>query len=298
MHVLTLHENRSPASLPPPGETIRTDPFPMTPIPTLVRRSRRETHDTFSLDLELSDDHAFAFEPGQFNMLYLYGIGEVPISISSDPDIPGMVTHTTRAVGVVTKEMQKLTAGSYIGLRGPYGGCWPMEEAKGRDVVLVAGGIGLAPLRPVICSILARREYYNKVTILFGARTPEDLLFRSDLRSWKSRMDMDVQVTVDRATSAWRGHVGVVPNLVRHAAFHPQNTVAMICGPEVMIRYTVMALQKRGVDAGRIFVSMERNMKCAIGLCGHCQWGPSFVCREGPVYRYADVKRVMSIDEL
>jgi NAD(P)H-flavin reductase len=298
MHVLTLHKEPRPGADLLTGESNGVYQPPMTPIPTLVRRSRRETRDTFSLDLEFGDGREFTFEPGQFNMLYLYGVGEVPISISSDPGIPGMVTHTTRAVGVVTKEMQKLTAGSYIGLRGPYGGCWPMEEAKGRDLLLVAGGIGLAPLRPVICSILARREHFNKVTVLFGARTPEDLLFRSDLRSWKSRMDMDVQVTVDRATPSWRGHVGVVPNLVRHAAFHPQNAVAMICGPEVMIRYTVMALHKRGVDAGRIFVSMERNMKCAIGLCGHCQWGPSFVCREGPVYRYADVKRIMSIDEL
>jgi NAD(P)H-flavin reductase len=298
MSVITLHTNHDPATIAPPRELTPGVRPPMVPVPTLVRRFRRETRDTFSLDLELSDGFGFTYQPGQFNMLYLYGVGEVPISISSDPGIPGMVTHTTRAVGLVTKEMQKLTAGSYVGLRGPYGNHWPMDEARGRDLVLVAGGIGLAPLRPVICSILARREHFNKVTILFGARTPDDLLFRSDLRSWKSRMDMDVQVTVDRATPAWRGHVGVVPNLVRHAAFHPQNTLAMICGPEVMIRYTIMALHKRGVDARRIFVSMERNMKCAIGLCGHCQWGPTFVCREGPVYRYADIKRFMSIDEL
>jgi NAD(P)H-flavin reductase len=259
---------------------------PMLPQPYRVERQRRETADTFTLELSPVQGETPAFEAGQFNMLYVFGIGEVPISISGDPSQPQTLTHTTRAVGMVTKAMRALTPGAMVGVRGPFGSHWPVSEAMGRDVVLVAGGIGLAPLRPVLYQLLAQREQYGKIVLLYGTRTPADLLYRRQLERWRARFDLEVYITVDRAVGLWRGNVGVVTRLIPRAPFVPRDTIAMICGPEVMMRFTIMELLKRGVDAARIFVSMERNMKCAIGFCGHCQFGPTFVCKDGPVFRY------------
>jgi NAD(P)H-flavin reductase len=165
-----------------------------------------------------------------------------------------------------------------------------VAEAEGNDVVIVAGGIGLAPLRPALYSLLARREKYGRVVLLYGARTPTDILYRRELEQWRARFDLEVYATVDRAMSGWRGNVGVVTALVPRAPFDALNTVAMVCGPEVMMRFTVLELQKRGVAADSIFLSLERNMKCAVGFCGHCQLGPVFVCKDGPVFRYDRVK--------
>ncbi|HVK37682.1 MAG TPA: FAD/NAD(P)-binding protein [Candidatus Kapabacteria bacterium] len=264
---------------------IGTDP--MLPRPFEVRRARHETHDTFTLTLEALDGGPeLRFRPGQFNMLYLFGVGEVPISISGNPGTPQSLVHTTRAVGTVTRAMAKLKVGDVVGVRGPYGRPWPVGDCEGSDLVLVAGGIGLAPLRPAIYEVLARRERYGKVVLLYGTRSPADLLFRAELESWRARFDLDVFVTVDRGMEGWRGSVGVVTTLIRRAPFDPQNAVAFVCGPEVMMRYTVEELRKRGIDNDRMYLSMERNMKCGIGLCGHCQYGPTFVCKDGPVYRY------------
>lgn len=246
---------------------------------------RRETYDTFTIDMKL-ENHNGGFLPGQFNMLYLHGIGEVPISISGDPQKPGLLTHTTRAVGVVTKVMADLRKGDSIGVRGPFGTHWPVEEASGNDVVLIAGGIGLAPLRPALYSILSRRDKFGKVVLLYGTRSPEDMLYRKELESWRARFDLEVAVTVENAGADWHGHVGFVTNLIPRAQFDPVNAIAMICGPEVMMRFTALELMKRGMDTDGIYVSMERNMKCAIGLCGHCQFGPKFVCKDGPVFPY------------
>jgi NAD(P)H-flavin reductase len=262
---------------------------PMLPQPYRVERQRRETADTFTLELSPVQGETPAFEAGQFNMLYVFGIGEVPISISGDPSQPQLLTHTTRAVGTVTKAMQALTPGAMVGVRGPFGSHWPVSEAVGRDVVLVAGGIGLAPLRPVLYQLLAQREQYGKIVLLYGTRTPADLLYRRQLERWRARFDLEVYITVDRAVGPWRGNVGVVTRLIPRAPFAPLDTIAMICGPEVMMRFTIMELLKRGVDTERIFVSMERNMKCAIGFCGHCQFGPTFVCKDGPVFRYGRI---------
>ncbi len=272
---------------------------PMVSDPYIIRRVTRETVDTFTLDLEkMHGERHFRFLPGQFNMLYAFGVGEVPISISGDPQIATTLTHTTREVGTVTRAMRRLKAGDTLGVRGPYGTAWPVDEAEGSDVVVVAGGIGLAPLRPVIYHLLANRDKYGKVVLLYGTRMPEDILFRKDLERWRSRFDLDLHVTVDRATGPWRGNVGVVTNLITRAPFDPHNTVAMICGPEIMMRFTVIELERRGVDHSQIYLSMERNMKCGIGLCGHCQMGPRFVCKDGPVYRCDRIRDVFSKREM
>jgi NAD(P)H-flavin reductase len=269
-------------------------------VPTLgrVRRYHRETSDTFSIDVEPEDRQPFSFAPGQFNMLYLFGVGEIPISISGDPSVENVYVHTTREVGTVTRAMRKLKPGAMIGVRGPFGTAWPLDVAEGKDLVVIAGGIGLAPLRPVIYSALGHRERFNRVVLLFGARSPTDLLFRGELRRWRARLDMDVQVTVDHATDSWRGNVGVITQLIPRAGFNPSNAIAMVCGPEIMMRYATVELQKRGLADDQIFVSMERNMKCAIGLCGHCQFGRRFVCRDGPIYRYDDIARYQRIEEI
>jgi NAD(P)H-flavin reductase len=267
---------------------------PMLPWPFQIRRVKRETEDTFTIELQPSGDlEEFAFQPGQFNMVYVYGIGEIPISISGDPANSRLLVHTTRAVGIVTKAMDKLRRGDILGIRGPYGTPWPLEHVNGQDVVFVAGGIGLAPLRPALYEVVSHREQFGKVVLLYGTRTPSDVLFRQELEHWRARFDLEVYVTVDRAMSGWRGNVGVVTNLISRAPFDPRNTLAFVCGPEIMMRFTAMELHKRGVDNEHIFVSLERNMKCAIGLCGHCQFGPVFVCKDGPVFRYNQIKDML-----
>lgn len=267
---------------------------PILPSLYQIRRFWRETEDTFTLELESEEEAgACAFAPGQFNMVYVFGVGEIPISISGNPTNSKVFVHTTRAVGTVTKAMNKLRRGDTLGVRGPYGTPWPVEEARGQDVVIVAGGIGLAPLRPAVYQIIANRDQYGKVVLLYGTRTPTDILFREELEQWRSRLDLEVYVTVDRAMTGWKGNVGVVTNLISKAPFDPQNSIAMICGPEIMMRFTTAELQKRGLDIDSIYVSMERNMKCGIGLCGHCQFGPLFVCKDGPVFKYSRVKNLL-----
>ena len=272
---------------------------PMAPAPFRIQQIRNETRDTFTLELKPGNGtKTFQFSPGQFNMLYVSGVGEVPISISGDPATPDVLIHTTRSVGAVTKAMRSLKRGDVLGVRGPFGSAWPVEEAAGSDVVVVAGGIGLAPLRPVIYRLLANREKYGKLMFLYGTRTPDDILYRREVERWRSRFDLEVYITVDRAMAGWRGNVGVVTTLIPKAHFDPQNTVAMICGPEVMMRFTIQALQKHGLPLKDIFVSMERNMKCGIGFCGHCQYGPTFICKDGPVFSYDRIKDLFLIREL
>ncbi|MCK6578355.1 MAG: FAD/NAD(P)-binding protein [Anaerolineae bacterium] len=268
---------------------------PMLPSLHRVEYARWDTDDTFSLELARVDGATIPpFEPGQFNMLYVYGVGEIPISISGDPARRDLLVHTTRAVGTVTRAMSTLKVGDSLGVRGPFGTTWPVDAARGRDVVIVAGGIGLAPLRPAMYRILAHREHYNRVVLLYGARTPGDVLYRKELEQWRAHFDLDVFVTVDRATGSWRGSVGLVTSLIGRAPFDPLNTAAMVCGPEVMMRFTAAELEKRGVKGDLIYVSMERNMKCAIGLCGHCQYGPFFICKDGPVFPYRRVQHLLS----
>jgi NAD(P)H-flavin reductase len=231
-------------------------------------------------------------------MLTVFGVGEVPISISGSPQSPKALTHTTREVGSVTRAMRRLKPGDLLGVRGPFGSRWPVEQAAGDDVVIVAGGIGLAPLRPALCQLLSQREKYGKLVLLYGTRSPTDILFRRDLEKWRSRFDLEVHVTVDRAMGNWRGNVGVVTTLIPKASFDPSSTVAMVCGPEVMMRHTVRELQRRGVRPENTYLSLERNMKCAIGLCGHCQFGPLFLCKDGPVFGFDRIQGLLGRREL
>ena len=271
---------------------------PMRPELYRVQRLRKETHDTLTVELAAQDGAAApSFAAGQFNMLYAFGVGEVPISISGDPTQPRTLVHTTRAVGAVTRAIVALKRGETLGVRGPFGNPWPVESCTGKDVVLVAGGIGLAPLRPVIYQLLAQREQVGNIVLLYGTRTPADILYQRQLAQWRARFDVAVDITVDQALDTWRGHVGVVTKLIPQAPFDPLDTIAMICGPEVMMRFTITELLQRGLEEDHIFVSMERNMKCAIGFCGHCQFGPSFICKDGPVRRYDLIKPWFGIRE-
>ena len=276
-----------------------TTPSPMLPDLFRVQQVRRETDDTFTLELGPANGRQrFSFAAGQFNMLCVPGIGEVPISISGDPGRPELLTHTTRAVGAVTRALRDLRKGAVLGVRGPYGVGWPVEPAVGHDVVIVAGGIGLAPLRSTIYHVLGRRDQYGKIVVLYGTRTPDDIVFRKELEAWRARLDVEVYVTVDRAIERWHGNVGVVTKLIPKAPFDPARAIAMVCGPEIMMRFTALELEKRGIAADHIYLSMERNMKCGIGLCGHCQLGPVFLCKDGPVFRYDTIKDLVSLREI
>ena len=272
------------------------DPF----VPRIYRVGgvRRELADTVTLQVSPRVGAGPAFEPGQFNMLYVFGVGEIAVSMSGDPADEARLVHTVRDVGAVSKAITSLEVGATIGVRGPFGKGWPVAAAEGSDVVIVAGGLGLAPLRPAIYHILANRPRYGRVVILVGSRNPRDLLYRHEIEAWRQRLDVSIEVTVDHADTDWRGHVGVVPTLIPRVTFDAHETVAFVCGPEVMMRYTASALRDAGVASERIYLSMERNMKCAIGLCGHCQFGPSFVCKDGPVMRFDRVAGILAVREV
>lgn len=270
---------------------------PMVPQVARVLKKTRELSDTVTLEIEVPEGTA-PFAPGQFNMLDLFGVGEVAISFSGNPSDTSRLVHTIRAVGKVSAALDALRVGDVLGIRGPYGAGWPMEAADGQDVVVIAGGLGLAPLRPALYRLMTERARFGNVTLLYGARGPEEILYRHELENWRRRLDMDIEVTVDHGTEDWHGHVGVVPKLIGHAAFDPLNTVSFVCGPEIMMRFSLSALREAGVADGNIYLSMERNMKCAIGLCGHCQFGPVFVCRDGPVFPADRIARLMMVKEL
>ncbi len=271
---------------------------PMLPAPWRVRSARAETADTVTLELAPLAGSPPDFAPGQFNMLYAFGIGEVPISLSGDPADRSRLVHTVRAVGAVSTAIARARPGDMLGLRGPFGSAWPLAAAEGHDLLIIAGGLGLAPLRPAILAALARSEHYGRIAILYGGRNPAELLFRDELALWGARADVTVAITVDHADASWHGAVGVVPALLDRVAFDPAATVALICGPEVMLRFTAAALRGAGVPDARIFLSMERNMKCAVGLCGHCQFGPDFICKDGPVLPYARIAARLAVREI
>lgn len=268
---------------------------PMVPKLFKIEKIRKELQDTFTLYLAPLDsepsDQEFSFLPGQFNMLYSFGAGEVPVSISGSPSKKGSVIHTIRAVGGVTKNMQELQVGDNVGLRGPFGRPWPLDQARGQDVLIIAGGLGLAPLRPLIYQILEERAQYGKVTLLYGGRSPEELLFTDELSEWTQNSKMKILLTVDKPSFNWSGNVGVVPSLISKVNLDAQNTVAMICGPEVMMRFSVPPLIKQGLSSEKIFISMERNMKCAVGFCGRCQYREFFTCKDGPVFSWEQIRQ-------
>lgn len=272
---------------------------PMTPTPFRVARSVRETSDTFTLTLDPPDSmNGFAFGPGQFNMLYVFGVGESAISICGDADLTGRLTHTIRSIGTVTQALKKLRPGDMVGVRGPFGTPWPVDAARGSDVLFIAGGIGLAPLRPAIYRVLKQRQQYGRVGLIYGARTPDDLIYRKEIGVWSGQADLQTRVTVDRADRSWTGEVGVAPRFIDQMTIDPEDTVALVCGPEIMMRFTVLKLQERGVSLANIYVSMERNMKCAIGFCGHCQYGSQFICKDGPVFPFDRIRQLFDIREI
>jgi len=264
------------------------------PRPFRVTARRQETRDTWTLELAPVGGTPLDPSPGQFTMIYAFGVGEVPISVSGQPG--GALVHTVRAVGPVTEAICSAEPGATLGIRGPLGNSWPIEAARGCDVVVVAGGIGLAPLRPVLYRALARRGDYGRVVLLYGGRTPADLLYTDELEAWRETMDVDV--TVDSADETWSGKVGVVPKLIASAQLDPETAHAFVCGPEIMMRFAAEALEERGVPAERIHVSLERNMRCGVGHCGHCQLGPTLVCLDGPVYTYGEIEQLLGVRSL
>ena len=272
------------------------DPF--LPRPFVVRARRQDTVDTYTLVLEPVDGAPMGFRAGQFTMVHAFGSGEAPISISGDPARPERLEHTIRNVGAVTAALVHAPLGAEIGIRGPFGTGWEVSSARGGDAVFVAGGIGLAPLRPALLEVCAERSEYGHVLLLYGARTPADLLFGDDLRRWGDEQEINVQVTVDNGQPPWRGRVGLVTQLIAQGGFDAAHTVAFVCGPEVMMRYAAMALADRGVAKHDLRLSMERNMKCGVGLCGHCQLRELFLCVDGPVLTYDRLEPLMARAEL
>jgi NAD(P)H-flavin reductase len=306
--------------------TIGCDPAnPWLALPAIVEDVVDETPGVATYTIRLQDDEAarrFRFRPGQFNMLYLPGIGEIAISISGDPLALPCLPHTIREAGTVTRALAHLGRGAALGLRGPFGTSWPIDECAAKDVILVAGGIGLAPLRPTIYALLANRNRFGAITLLYGARTPDDLLYTSQFEGWR-RQGLYVQTTVDRTTQAWQGHVRPHPGSGRFHFLHdgesaawtgnvgvvtlllerlslpsPHETVLMTCGPEVMMWYITQTARSRGLLDTNLWLSLERNMNCAVGLCGHCQFGPEFICKDGPVFRYDRIAPFLEVKSL
>jgi NAD(P)H-flavin reductase len=257
----------------------------------------KETPDTFTLTLE-APNGGNRFQPGQFSMLWVFGVGELPISISGDPAERDRLVYTVRSVGQATQALVSREVGEAVGVRGPFGAGWPVEKAQGRDVLVIAGGIGLAPLRPVIYEVLHSREKYGRLVILYGARSPRDLLYRKERAAWARQRETQVLVTVDYGGLSWRGNVGVVTTLFKHVRLQPARSLAFACGPEIMMRFVARDLETHGFARGNIYLSMERNMKCAVGFCGHCQYGPHFICKDGPIFPYDQLRPLLEKYEL
>ncbi len=278
----------------------RTIADPMMPRLVRISRLEWETEHVYAIHLSLNDEtlRGFRFKPGQFNMIYVIGVGEAAISISSDPHNSKSLIHTIHKVGTVTSALSKYKKGDFVGIRGPFGRNWPVEEARGKDVCIIAGGIGLAPLRPVIYTLFKNRKDYRKIYLLYGARTPQDLLYRVELEQWGRLYDAEIHVTVDRGDQSWKGNIGFAAQLLTYIELDRKNTVSMVCGPEIMMKYTIEDLLEKGLPAENVFLSLERNMKCAVGFCGHCQFGPKFVCKDGPVFCYIETRHLLEKKEI
>jgi NAD(P)H-flavin reductase len=272
----------------------RADPY--LPIEAEVVDRLRESDTIFTLRLRVCDPgvrQTFRFEPGQFNMVYLYGVGEVPISIVSDPEYEDLLDHTIRIVGRVTRGLARLRRGDRLGIRGPYGRSWPLERARGHDLTIVTGGLGCAPVVSVINYVLKRRTEFGFLTIIQGVKHSADLIWRERYVEWAKLPRVKVLLAADQGSAHWPWHVGVVTELLDQAPAEPGSTVFMMCGPEVMMRNAARIVSARGHADSDIYLSIERNMQCALGHCGHCQYGAPFVCREGPVFSYGQVKQIL-----
>ncbi len=267
-----------------------TDPY----LPDEARIVERieESPDLFTLRLRFTDpgrQAAFSFEPGQFNMLYLHGVGEIPVSIVSDPRDEHVFDHTIRAVGRVSRALARLRTGQHIGVRGPWGRGWPLAAAEQHDVLVVTGGLGCAPVVSVINYIAHRRERFGKLNIMQGVKHSSDFIWRERYARWRQMPDTRVLLAADAGDTLWPWHIGRVTELFDQLDFDPQRAVVMLCGPEGMMRVVVKEMLARGVPENDIWLSMERNMQCAVGHCGHCQYGSLFVCRDGPVFSYHEL---------
>ncbi len=271
----------------------------MAPLPYRVRSREAENADSVTLCLEPVATELSAPRPGEFMMLYAFGVGEVAISVSGDPSrSDGTITHTIRSVGAVSAALCAAQPGTTIGVRGPFGTSWGLDAATGRDLVIVAGGVGLAPLRPVVLGALADRDRYGRVVVIAGARSQRDFLYTAELQRWQEDSRLEVHLTVDVPIQGWPGETGFVTEPLRRLALAPDRVTAFLCGPEPMMRFGAMALLDKGVAPTDIRVSLERNMQCGIGWCGHCQLGPLLVCRDGPVVGYDVARPLLEVKEL
>ncbi len=271
---------------------------PYLPWEAEVVERVQESDSIFTLRLRLTDPEArnqYRFVPGQFNMVYLYGVGEVAISIVSDPESEALLDHTIRAVGRVTHGLARLQAGERIGIRGPFGRGWPMPLAEGRDVFIVTGGLGCAPVVAVINYVLARRARFGRICIVQGVKHAEDMIWRERYAEWSAHPDVQVLLAAEHGGVLWPWHVGLVTELFDQTIVEPSRTIVMMCGPEGMMRAAAKGLMQRGIAPAEIYLSMERNMQCGVGHCGHCQFGGSFICRNGPVYRYSEVQALLGV---
>ncbi len=271
------------------------------PVPARIIDVERENFNTHSFHIRIEDEvirDRYRFAPGQFNMLYVPGVGEAAISISSDPDESEVLCHTIRLVGSVTRSIAGLGKGGLVGIRGPFGKGWPLDQLDGRDLVLVAGGIGLAPVRPMVYWILNRRDRFRRVMLLFGCRTPQDIIYAEQLKRWTDDSPIEVLVTVDNATDEWAGPVGVVTNLLKRVKVNAERTTVMVCGPRILNRVAAWNFLQLHVPEQQVYVSLERNMNCGFGRCGHCQYGSKFVCKDGPVFCFSEVSDIFAKEEV
>lgn len=271
------------------------------PAAARILSVRQETFNTRTFRVQIVDPRlraTYRWLPGQFNMLWVPGVGEAAISISSNSETPEVLEHTIRVVGSVTRGIDRVGEGGLIGLRGPFGTPWPIHEVDGRDVVLVAGGIGLAPIRPVIHWLMQHRERCRRVVLLYGCRNPEDRLFAEELEAWERERKIDVLVTVDNASAGWVGPVGVVTNLLKRVRVNGEKTLVMVCGPRVLNRVAAWNFLQLHVPLRQVYVSLERSMNCGFGRCGHCQYGAKFVCKDGPVFCFEDVADIFGKEEI
>lgn len=269
------------------------------PRPHVVKRVRRQSADTVTLFLDaVQADDDIRYAPGQFNMLYLFGQGEAPLSVSGVSRKSGHVQHTIKGVGPLTRALTRLTPGDMVGLRGPFGNGWPMQKLLQQNLVLVAGGIGMAPIQSALRVLTRHPARYGRIDLIYGSRTPADILFGRQLQRWQDKNRVHVHLTVDQADDEWEGPVGFVTTPLTKLQIAPERTVALLCGPEVMMRHCLSQLQSVGMSAGDIYLSMERSMRCALGVCGHCQWGPDFICKTGPVMSAAQIGPRLHVREL
>jgi NAD(P)H-flavin reductase len=275
------------------------DSNPMLPSWAEITKIEEEAPGVKTYWLKLLDPDlrkTYSFKPGQFNLLSVPGYGEAAISISSHPKKADTIGHTIRLTGNVTYAIDRLGVGGVLGVRGPYGTHWPLEELKGKDIYIAAGGIGLPPLRPVIYELMDHREDYGKVVLIYGARTPDNLQFTEEFGTWEEA-DIELLICVDSCDDTWTGLVGVVPMLFYRLRIDPKKGALLTCGPEIMIHFAAYEAIARRVPRDLIFVSLEKNMKCGYGSCGHCQLGPSFVCKDGPVFNYQEIGPYLEVED-